>query len=224
MTFYSSECSITFDEYSLNLPVGTACGAKVSSRYLSMLHPEEVTTGMSYERAQQFATGRYCARMATGLSLPIVREPSGEPWFPSPFKGSISHTEKYALAWATTEAFALGVDIEDATRTMSEGALEIIASEEERRSLHTFQQAPLLLFSMKESIFKLIFSLKKRWSEPQETRVDVSKSSLKVELELEIDCHLSISATVAGEVIATAAALLPDHRLEKASRFSLFSK
>lgn len=224
MTFYSSECSITFNAPTLTLPVGQMHGERVSPHYLTMLFPEERTDGMSDERAQQFAAGRYCARRATDVHYPILRLPGGEPSFPPPFKGSISHTEKYALAWAARDALAVGIDIEDATRTMSEGALQIISSREERRSLDAFEVAPLLLFSMKESLFKLIYSREKRWIEPNEVKIYVRSGYLRAEFELEVNHHLSLSATVAGDLVATAAALLPDHRLEKVSRFSLFSK
>lgn len=158
-------------------------------------------------------------------NLSIPREVSGKPRFPPPYVGSISHTKRCALAWVAQEPFALGLDIEERGRTLSREALELITSKKERESLSSNPSEDLLLFSMKESLFKLSFSGFAKWLEPEDIEVLLFRGTITASLPT---CHLGklwITANVTHRLVFTAAALLPaDYRFEKLSRFSLFSK
>ncbi|MEV7807456.1 4'-phosphopantetheinyl transferase superfamily protein [Microbispora sp. NPDC088329] len=111
-----------------------------------------------YGPHQQSAAGRRAAAAAlaaAGSADRIVsRDPGGRPRFPRGFAGSISHTDRLAVAAVVPGAEAVGIDIENAT--ISPRVTEFVLRERERRVLlpPVTRYTPRELFSAKEAAFK----------------------------------------------------------------------
>ncbi len=157
------------------LPAGV-CVFETGEDLDQALYPEEekVVAKAVEKRRREFTTARACAREALErLGLPRQAIPSGargEPLWPEGVVGSITHCEGYracAVAWAR-DLLAVGVDAEP-NRPLPDGLLGDIALPEEREQLNRLaREAPgthwdRLLFSAKESIYKVWFPLAERW-------------------------------------------------------------
>ncbi|MER6127342.1 4'-phosphopantetheinyl transferase superfamily protein [Streptomyces sp. NPDC001795] len=139
------------------------------------LFPEEeaVVARAVDKRRREFATGRRCARLslaALGLpAMPLLPGPRGEPGWPEGVVGAISHCDGYRVAAVAraTELAALGIDAETAA-PLPDGVLEAVSLPEERADLdrlaRTMPGVPWdrLLFSAKESVYKVWFPLARR--------------------------------------------------------------
>ena len=118
-------------------------------------------------RRREFVTGRACAQRALrelGLPpSPIAPGARGEPLWPASVVGSITHCDGYracAVARAR-DVVALGIDAEP-NAPLPSRMVERIASARERRWLADQRPAThfdRLLFSAKESVYKVIFPL-----------------------------------------------------------------
>jgi 4'-phosphopantetheinyl transferase EntD len=132
-------------------------------------------------RRREFVTGRASARRALarlGLpAVPILAGPRREPIWPDGVVGSITHCRGYrAAAVARSEdVVAVGIDAE-IHDVLPDGVLERIALPEEREwigdgtgggSVHWDR----LLFSAKESVFKVWYPLMERWLDFNEARL-----------------------------------------------------
>ncbi len=121
-------------------------------------------------RRREFTTARACARTALlRLGFPPAPIPSGaagEPRWPAGVVGSITHCEGYRAAAVARAADlgALAIDAEP-NRPLPAGVLAAISSPEERSRLRRCRAAApqvhwdRLLFSAKETVFKLWFPL-----------------------------------------------------------------
>jgi len=110
--------------------------------------------------AEQFTAGRRAAAAALAAAgsaeRTVPRARDGRPLFPHGFAGSISHTDRLAVAVVVPGAEAVGVDIESAAVTPRMAAF--VLREQERRLLlpprgpHTARD----LFAAKEAAFKAL--------------------------------------------------------------------
>lgn len=126
------------------------------------------------KRRREFALGRVAAHRAIAAlggdpMAPISREKSREPIWPAGFVGSIAHSNEFAAALvAKSEATkSLGLDIQRISTRLSEKMVDRIAVESERPWI--FEEPSLrllrftLLFSAKESVYKALFPIYKRY-------------------------------------------------------------
>lgn len=139
------------------------------------------------ERKREFATVRACARAALaklGVSpLPITRGPNGAPQWPSGVVGSMTHCAGYRAAAVAraAEVAAIGLDAEP-DRPLPDDVLGVISSVAERirlRSLAATSPGPswdCLLFSAKESVYKVWYPLTRQWLGFEEVEVTISPS------------------------------------------------
>jgi 4'-phosphopantetheinyl transferase EntD len=140
------------------------------------LLPEEaaIVSTAVMRRRREFAASRACARRAlVDLGVEPTRILSGphrEPIWPPGVVGSITHCEGYcaaAVSYGATLA-GLGIDAE-IHAPLPAGVAEKIAYGEEREWLRTRRYAATcwdrLLFSAKESVFKVWFPLTAHWLE-----------------------------------------------------------
>ena len=153
--------------------VATAEGAvgKVPGEF----RPEEakLTASAVPARQAEFAAGRALARAALakigGPDAAILRGPKREPVWPAGFTGSITHTRTYAAAAVarTTDAAAIGVDIEDWTRLRAKLEPSILTAEEIEAlgpdRTEDRQIAAAAIFSAKESFYKCQYPLTSRY-------------------------------------------------------------
>ncbi|MEV6316930.1 4'-phosphopantetheinyl transferase superfamily protein [Streptomyces sp. NPDC051776] len=148
------------------------------------LHPwEEAIVGDSVaKRRREFAIGRGCARKALSRlgspPAPLLSGSRGEPLWPAGVVGAITHCDGYCAAVVARrhDIVGVGVDAEPA-KPLPAGILEAVSLPEERarlpRPAGRAQRAPWdrLLFSAKESVYKVWFPLTGRSLEFEEASV-----------------------------------------------------
>jgi 4'-phosphopantetheinyl transferase EntD len=124
------------------------------------------------KRRATFSTGRHCARQALVRFMDkppeILRGKSGEPMWPEGIVGSISHSAKLAgaVVASKSEITAIGIDIEtigDVKQDMwpllfLDTEIEMINSKHNDTALWA-----TLLFSLKESFYKLQYPITGLW-------------------------------------------------------------
>jgi 4'-phosphopantetheinyl transferase EntD len=122
-------------------------------------------------RVREFTTGRMCARKALAQlgaeTGPILSGDQREALWPMGVTGSITHCRGYraaAVAWQK-QVLGIGIDAE-LDSVLPDGLLDLVASEQERAWMAR-QPGPepwdRLLFSAKESVYKALYPLTRRW-------------------------------------------------------------
>ncbi len=158
---------------------------------ITAMYPEEreYVQGAVKKRQAEFATGRWCARVAMSelgiATMPIVVGDLGEPVFPSGVCGAISHADGiYCACVALKEHYrAVSIDIERLNRKVSETTLEIIFTDDERSALAEISSAidayAVKYLSAKECIYKLITPIIRK-------RVHLSEFAIEFDINSEI--------------------------------------
>jgi 4'-phosphopantetheinyl transferase EntD len=154
------------------------------------LFPEEerVLANAVDKRRREFATVRRCAREA--LSQIGVRDTAllpgerGSPTWPNGVVGSMTHCAEYraAAVGLASELTAIGIDAEP-HEALPAGVLRAVASPGERAMLAQLPGPPglaadRLLFSAKESLFKVWFPLTRLWLEFDEAEVQLDAAGV----------------------------------------------
>lgn len=177
----------------------TIFGKNIASCFLyenvtqNSLLPEEklITEKFAEVRSQSFANGRYAARMAMKKldihDFPLLIGKNKAPIWPKGIKGSISHCHDAAIAIASKaeDYLNLGVDIEKHQRCKKE-LWQSIFLEEEIEFLNSLKESEqvkhaTLLFSAKESYFKLLNPIMNKWIGFHDAKISLkSKQSFDV--------------------------------------------
>lgn len=130
--------------------------------------------------AEVFSSGRRCIRaLQEYLSLEEFEVLPGEygPVWPNHLVGSISHTRKLVAATILNKAEGVGIDIEHQDRLKGKTVSRVATEEEQMR----FSRLPgfdwTLIFSAKESIFKAINPLARRYIGFQEVELSLDLAS-----------------------------------------------
>jgi len=158
------------------LPPGTVAAESFHDPAGLTLFPEEeaLVAAAVEKRRREFTTVRDCARRALGAlglaPVPILRGVRGAPIWPDGVVGSMTHCDGYrAAVLGRAEVFAgIGVDAEPHA-PLPDGVLDLIALPAERERLaglradHPELHVDRLLFSAKESVYKVWFPLTGRW-------------------------------------------------------------
>ncbi|MGI5158287.1 4'-phosphopantetheinyl transferase family protein [Microbispora sp. CA-102843] len=171
------------------LPPWVASAEKFGDVPEETLFPEErpLIARAIDRRRREFVTGRHCARLALArigvAPAPIPRGERGAPVWPGGTVGSITHCSGYraAAVASTDDARAIGIDAEP-HEPLPEEVLSMIASPEEIAGLRALGDADgevcwdRILFSAKESIYKVWFPLTGRWLDFSEAAVVIEPS------------------------------------------------
>lgn len=132
-------------------------------------------------RRRDFTAGRMCARRAlAGLGLPTAPVPSApdrSPVWPAGVVGTITHTRGYCAAAAarTTDVRSLGMDAER-HRELNPGVRRAICLPEEEVDLARLPAGvpwPTVLFSIKETVYKVWHPVVGTWLDFHDARVTV---------------------------------------------------
>lgn len=147
---------------------GVAAWAVGSPRESEFADEDRLVARAVSGRRAQFQAGRSAARMALAMlghePGPILARAEGDPIWPEGVVGSITHTERWALAVAARlrAPAGLGVDLETDS-PLDEDLVEMICRPEERRPHPRLQargiDAPKLRFVAKEAVYKAVFPL-----------------------------------------------------------------
>ncbi|MFG1914306.1 4'-phosphopantetheinyl transferase [Micromonospora sp. NPDC048898] len=131
-------------------------------------------------RRRDFTAGRVCARRAlTGLGLPPTAVPAAEraPVWPAGVVGTITHTAGYCAAAAahTSDIRSVGMDAEQ-HREISPGVRRLVLLPEEEAHLARLPSGifwPIVLFSAKETVYKVWHPVVGSWLDFQDARLDI---------------------------------------------------
>lgn len=171
------------------LPPCISVSERRDDRDYETLYPQEwdyLASAVSRRKAE-FLTSRRCARealAALGLDRPpMIPGPAGAPLWPEGVVGSITHCEGYraAVAARVSEVWAVGVDAEPA-ESLPPGVIEAVALDAEIERLtvlgSTKPDLPWdrLLFSVKESVYKVWFPIARTWLDFEDADVRLDRS------------------------------------------------
>lgn len=132
-------------------------------------------------RRRDFTAGRVCARRAMAeLGLPAVAVPSAAnraPVWPAGVVGAITHTAGYCAAAAAhaTDVRSVGMDAEQ-HREINEGVRRLVLLPEEEEScarLPSDIRWPIVLFSAKETVYKVWHPVVGTWLDFHDAHLDV---------------------------------------------------
>lgn len=163
------------------LPSSVAVAVATAADFAGELHPAEhacLPASAVESRRREFTAGRVCARRALGtLGLPEtpVTTRDRAPVWPDGTIGSITHTDGYCAAVVARrqDVRALGVDAEQ-HRPLGEGVARLVCLPEELDWFATAPDGvhwPAVVFSAKESVYKLWHPLAGSWLGFEEARV-----------------------------------------------------
>lgn len=147
------------------------CAERITELKNILPSEKSLTTNSNEKRQIEFSTGRFCAHQALPARFndtPILQEAKKCPLWPTGYCGSISHTNDYACAATAplNKLLSLGIDLESIPRPISTNAYQWITNEKERLWIKQTQGVEFyskLIFSAKESIFKLIYPLTRKF-------------------------------------------------------------
>ena len=166
------------------VPPGITCSEQIGTLEGSLLDPEAklLSAKAVRKRREEFAAGRTCARAALAMlgvaPSPILRGLQGEPIWPEHVIGSITHCSGYCAAAVTSgpRYRSLGIDAEP-NEALPPGVLDLIAKPEERQWVTNTADEELcwdrLLFSIKESVYKVWYPLERCWLDFHQARVEI---------------------------------------------------
>lgn len=165
----------------------TGAGRQVSCRFDEALYTDETPQQLGLvlpesldravrKRKAEFIAGRYCAREAlrqldAQFHAPIGIGAKREPLWPAGCIGSITHTRGYAAALVASrsELRAVGMDSERWIKpdTAQDLARQILTTRDSSKELQELFASPAqhltLVFSAKESLYKCLFPLVRRF-------------------------------------------------------------
>ncbi|MFF0150257.1 4'-phosphopantetheinyl transferase [Micromonospora sp. NPDC005203] len=132
-------------------------------------------------RRRDFTAGRVCARRAlTELGLPPIAVPAAAdraPVWPAGVVGAITHTAGYCAAVAAhaTDIRSVGIDAEQ-HREISPGVRRLVLLPEEEADCARLPGGtfwPIVLFSAKETVYKVWHPVVGTWLDFQDARLDI---------------------------------------------------
>ncbi len=157
------------------LPDGVVCAEAFEDVPVALFPEEAAQVARAVEkRRREYATVRHCARRALARlgvpPVPIVTGERGAPRWPDGVIGSMTHCDGYrAAAVARADLLhSLGIDAEP-HGTLPPGVSELVVRPEEQAMLAELTAVEpavhweKVLFSAKESIYKVWFPLARRW-------------------------------------------------------------
>ncbi|GGO99505.1 4'-phosphopantetheinyl transferase family protein [Wenjunlia tyrosinilytica] len=170
----------------LPAPVAAAEAFDDPEAALKGLYPqEEAAIALAVpDRRSEFATARWCARRAMGAlglpPVPLLSSTRGAPQWPVGVVGSMTHCAGYRAAAVSRSAdfMALGIDAEP-NGPLPAGILEVISLERERAWVRALGSArrqvhwDRVLFSAKESVFKVWYPLTRRELDFNEAEIEI---------------------------------------------------
>jgi len=170
----------TFNIASL-VPASAAVTEIVDCAAGTLLPEEEAALGnVADKRRSDFTAGRECARLALrklGMgTVPILSGPAKQPIWPQDVCGSITHCQGYSAAVVARQADIRGIGIDaEYQRKLGDGVLERISLPAERTWIDgatALLPWELLLFSAKESVFKVWSPLVGTWLGFRHARIE----------------------------------------------------
>jgi 4'-phosphopantetheinyl transferase EntD len=171
------------------VPMGARCYEQVGVPGGSLLPGEAELLGPRAvsKRREEFTAGRTCAREALALlgipRRPILQGKQNQPLWPEGVVGSITHCQGYCAAAVASldRCGGIGIDAEP-NESLPPGVLHLIARQREQDWILNANQEEIcwdrLLFSIKESIYKVWYPLERRWLDFDQAEVTIDAGTL----------------------------------------------
>ncbi|MFI7425803.1 4'-phosphopantetheinyl transferase [Micromonospora sp. NPDC049836] len=179
-------------------------------------------------RRRDFTAGRVCARRAlAGLGLPaapVVAAPDRSPVWPPGVVGTITHTTGYCAAAAAhaTQVRSVGMDAER-RQDLSPGVRRRVCLPDEEDALARLPAGapwPTVLFSVKETVYKVWYPVVGTWLDFADARVTLDPAAgtftaliapARVAAAPVTDPPVSIAGrfVIDADLVRTAAVLVP---------------
>jgi enterobactin synthetase component D len=141
------------------IPQGIRIGHAAVGPAHPLLADEAAHVAQAVPRRQAtFAAGRTAARHALALDGPLLPDADRVPVWPPGWCGSITHTDRIALALASQAHRAVAIDAELDGRVAPDLYTHLFTPTEIAGPLD-----PTLAFSAKECLFKLLFPTHRHW-------------------------------------------------------------
>lgn len=170
---------------------------------------KEIVKKAIAKRVNEFSAGRLCARKCLSFfgieNFELLQGKFGEPLWPDGFTGSITHHSGIALAVSMPlDQGYIGIDIVDLAEDLPNPAAVLNDIELEIGVGEVLQNRELLLFSLKESVIKILSPLLAEYVEFKDIEINFSSKVGKVKFRgefLNIDlfslCHGQCAITIA---------------------------
>jgi 4'-phosphopantetheinyl transferase EntD len=140
------------------------------------------------KRQAEFSAVRACARAALARlgrpPVPILPGLRGAPQWPDGIVGSMTHCAGYRAAVVAESRLATGIGVDaEPHEPLPDGVLGLVALAEEQAELTELSARrpdvhwDRLLFTMKESVYKVWFPITLRWLDFHEARVEMDPAS-----------------------------------------------
>jgi 4'-phosphopantetheinyl transferase EntD len=142
------------------------------------------------KRVNEFAAGRMCARKCLSFlgveNFEILRGEFGEPLWPDGTTGSITHHAGMAIAVSMlVNQGYIGIDFVDLSEDLTNPAAVLNDTELEIEISEDLQNNKLLLFSLKESVIKIMSPLLQEYVEFKDIEIEFDNNLWKVDFREE---------------------------------------
>ena len=132
-----------------------------SSKNNSYCRRRKIVRNAVDKRCYEFSAGRRCARKCLGYSgitnFSLLKGEYGEPVWPQGFTGSITHYSGVAFAVTVPQDQGLiGIDFVDLSEKIPNIHLILNSLEVNTKFANNVKNPELLLFSLKESVIKIL--------------------------------------------------------------------
>jgi 4'-phosphopantetheinyl transferase EntD len=166
------------------VPTSARCYEQVGVLGGSLLPSEAELLGPRTvgKRREEFTAGRTCAREALALlgvpCMPILRGKQNEPLWPEGVVGSITHCKGYCAAAVASLDWCGGIGIDaEPNESLPLGVLKLIARQREQDWILNANEEEIcwdrLLFSIKESLYKVWYPLERCWLDFDQAEVTI---------------------------------------------------
>ena len=164
------------------LPAGVSIVEQIGALSGQLMPEEKRDLGEVVDsRRREFAAGRTCARKAIsqlGLSAAVIRRgPAREPIWPTGLCGSITHCRSYCAAAValTAHVWSIGIDA-DVDEPISADVFRAVLAPGEREAMADLPAGynwDKLIFSAKESVYKMWFPITGQWLGFQDVKINI---------------------------------------------------
>jgi 4'-phosphopantetheinyl transferase EntD len=143
------------------------------------------------KRVYEFSAGRYCARRCLSFygagDFEILQGKYGEPLWPDGITGSISHHAGMAFAVSIPlDRGYIGIDIIDCSEGLPNPETVLNEAEIDNEICSNSHNGELLLFSLKESVIKILSPLLQEYVEFKDIEIKLVEEEWRVSYRAEI--------------------------------------
>ena len=177
--------------FSNHLPANVRFYSCQISKSINLLDCEKkIVKNAIPKRVYEFSAGRMCARKSLSFfgveNFPILQGKLGEPLWPENITGSISHHSgmAFAVSMPLNQGY-IGIDIVDLAENLPDPSAVFSDIESTAEFGENLKNRELLLFSLKESVIKILSPLLQEYVEFKDIEIIFDNNVGKVNFRTE---------------------------------------